>query len=176
MDLGRLLWRYDALAAIDGFLRLGVPLALISGELGRYRGYRGVRQLRALVPLGDARAESGPESALRLHWIEANLPPPVLQHWIYDDDGTPLYRLDIADPDARYAAEYDGDEFHSDAVDMVHDDVRRTWLREHRDWSVDPFRKNPVYTHPARVGDLLAAGHAEALRKLSLWTPRRRVL
>ena len=52
LDLGRLLWRFDALAAIDGFLRLGVPHELLIAEIGRFRGFRGVVQLRALAPSG----------------------------------------------------------------------------------------------------------------------------
>ena len=103
LDLGRLLWRYDALAAIDGFLRIGVPHEILIAEIGRFRGYRGVRQLRALAPLGDGRAESPGESALRLHWYDAGLPRPELQIWVYDDDGVAIYRLDIALPEIRYA-------------------------------------------------------------------------
>ena len=73
LDLGRLLWRFDALAAIDGFLRIGVPHELLILEIGRFKGYRGVRQLRALAPLGDGRAESPGESALRLALVRRGL-------------------------------------------------------------------------------------------------------
>ena len=174
LDLGRLLWRFDALAAIDGFLRIGVPHELMSVEIGRFRGYRGVRQLRHLVPLGDQRAESAAESALRLHWHEAGLPAPELQVWVYDDGGTPRYRLDIADPDLRYAAEYDGEEFHTSPQDREHDAVRRTWLEQEHDWFVDVFTKSDVYERSGDAGMLLAAGHARARQGLSRWTPRRR--
>ena len=84
LDLGRLLWRYDALGAIDAFLRIGVPHEILSAEIDRFKGYRGVRQLRALAPLGDGRAESLAESALRLNWLDAGLPRPDLQTWVYD--------------------------------------------------------------------------------------------
>ncbi len=113
LDCGRLLWRFDGLAVIDGFLRLGVPHDLMRLELGRFKGFRGVIQCRYLVSIGDGRAESGPESALRLHWYDAGLGRPELQWWVYSDTGVPLFRIDIADPAVRYGAEYDGEEFHT---------------------------------------------------------------
>ncbi len=174
LDLGRLLWRFDALAAIDGFLRCGVPHEAMADQCGRFKGYRGVRQLRVLTPLGDARSESVAESALRLHWYDAGLPKPDLQHWIYSDDGIPIYRLDITAPECRYAAEYDGEEFHTAENDQQHDVVRREWISEHRAWLIDPFTKAAVYAPGGDPVVQLQAGFAAARRKVSLWTPRRR--
>ncbi len=57
-----------------GSFSLGVPHELMAAEIGRFKGYRGVRQLRVLVPLGDGRSESPGESVLRLHWYDAGLP------------------------------------------------------------------------------------------------------
>ena len=130
LDLGRLLWRYDALAAIDGFLRIGVPHDLLIAEIGRFKGYRGVRQLRVLAPLGDGRAESPGESALRLNWHDAGLPRPDLQTWVYDDDGVGIYRLDITLPSSCYAAEYDGEEYHTSDEDQEHDEDRRELVQD----------------------------------------------
>lgn len=174
LDLGRLLWRFDALAALDGFLRQGVAQDLLIAEVGRFRRYRGVRQLRALAPLADARAESPGESALRLHWIDAELPRPELQIWIFDDEGTPLFRLDIGDPECRYAAEYDGEEHHSSDDDREHDVSRRTWIRDNRAWTIDVFGKKEVYGPRAYPIPQLRAGHDDARRSVSIWTPRRR--
>ena len=110
-------------------------------EINRFKGYRGVRQLRALAPLGDARAESPGESALRLHWYDAGLPKPELQVWIHSDTGSPIYRLDIADPEVRYSAEYDGEEVHTSAHDREYDESRRLWIEDHRAWTIDPFQE-----------------------------------
>lgn len=145
LDLGRLLWRFDALAGLDGFLSLGVPHDLILGDIPRFRHYRGVVQLRALAPLADGLAESPGESALRLHWYEAGLPRPSLQHWILDDRGVGIFRLDITLPELRYAAEYDGEGFHSSEEDLAHDAGRRAWIEEQRHWTIDAFRKAEVY-------------------------------
>jgi hypothetical protein len=167
LDLGRLLWRYDALAAIDGFLRVGVPHELLSAEIGRFRGYRGVRQLRALVPLGDPRAESPAESALRLNWYDAGLPRPELQWWVYDDDGLGLYRLDIALPEALYGVEYDGEEFHTDTE---HDAERRGWLARERGWHIEVFTKVDVYDRRPDPLPRLAGGLVAARRNVR-WSP-----
>ena len=49
-DLARLVWRFDALAALDQFLRVGVlATAELTGDLDRFRGYRGIVQARHLV-------------------------------------------------------------------------------------------------------------------------------
>lgn len=110
-DLGRLLFRFDALAALDGFARAGVSAAAVRRETLRFKGMRGVVMLRALTELMDPAAESPGESALRLHWVEAGLPAPVLQHRVPTGRGSAL-RLDLADPEVKYAAEYDGEQFH----------------------------------------------------------------
>ncbi|SED23558.1 hypothetical protein SAMN04489844_3980 [Nocardioides exalbidus] len=143
-DLGRRLWRYDALAAVDGFLRAGLDHSELLAEVDRFKGHRGVVQLRALAPLGDLGAESPPESALRLHWHDADIGEPKTQIWEYDDDGRPTYRIDVGDPEARYGAEYFGEQFHG-TDDEEHDEDRIAWLEEHRDWSIEVFTKVDVY-------------------------------
>ncbi len=170
LDLGRLLWRYDALAAIDGFLRIGVPHDLLILEIGRFRGFRGVRQLRALAPLGDGRAESPGESALRLNWYDACLPRPVLQFWLYDDAGVPIYRLDIALPELWYAAEYDGEENHISDEDREYDESRRSWCETERHWIFEVFTKVDVYDRRPDPLPRLAGGFRRA-RSRTLWTP-----
>lgn len=156
-DLGRLLWRFDALAAIDGFLRAGVDHAELLAEVDRYKGFRGVVQLRTLAPLGDGKAESPPESALRLHWYDADIGTPETQIWVHDDAGRPTYRIDVGDPEARYGAEYFGEEFHGDA-DEQHDESRIGWLETERDWGIDVFRKDDVYGDELCAADRLRRG------------------
>lgn len=142
-DLGRLLWRYDALGAIDGFLRLGVDRDELLREVDRFKGFRGVVQLRGLVPLGDDGAESQPESALRLHWHEAGLPWPETQIWV-DDGDVPRFRIDLGHEAVRYGVEYFGEEWH-DEEQREHDDTRIRWLEDDRGWVMDVFRKHHVY-------------------------------
>jgi hypothetical protein len=144
-DLGRLLYRFDALAALDQYLRLGVNHDELLIEIQRFKGYRGVIQLRVLTPIADARAESVAESWLRLFWLDAGLPAPEPQWWEHDDRGVPRYRLDLALPEARFGAEYNGEEFHSSPEDVEADDERLSWLRRERGWHIEVFVKDDVF-------------------------------
>ncbi len=135
MDLGCLLMRRDALAAMDALMRAhSFTRGEMSRMLARYRRRRGVVQLRELVPLVDPRAESQPESWTRLELLDHGLPAPEVQWWV-TIGGVPTYRLDLAYPHARVAIEYDGEEFHSSGDDRDRDRRRRDWLREHG-WTV----------------------------------------
>jgi hypothetical protein len=167
LDLGRLLWRFDALAALDKFLRLGVVLDELLSEIERFKGYRGVLQLRYLAPLADPRAESGAESALRLHWYDAGLPKPEPQWWVCDEHGTALFRLDLALPEVLFAAEYDGTEFHTSDEDRAYDRERRAWLTECRSWVIEVFLNDDIYRLHADPAPRLQAGLHRATATLA---------
>ena len=167
-DLGRLLWRYDALAAIDGFLRLGVAREELIREVDRFKGHRGVVQLRRLAALGDRGAESPPESALRLHWHEADIPaPPETQIWVHADDGMPRFRIDVGDPEVRFGAEYFGEEFHGTDAEAADED-RLQWLRDRRGWVMEVFTKADVYGPDLAAGDRLHRGYFMARSTMGL--------
>jgi hypothetical protein len=135
LDLGCRLSRSGGLAALDGFMReLGVTRAQLDGEVPRYFRRRGVVQLRRLVPIADARAESPGESWTRMEIIDAGLPAPEPQFWVVYD-GVALFRLDLAYPWSKVCVEYDGREFHEGDDAKVHDEQRREWLRRHG-WTV----------------------------------------
>lgn len=140
LDLGCTLRAREALAALDAFARLhGVTAADLSRELPRFKGRRGVRQLRDLVPLVDGRAESPRESWTRYEIIRAGLPAPEPQFWI-EINGVPTYRLDLAYPHRRVVIEYDGYDAHERTPEQKERDrERRKWLREHG-WSVIVIR------------------------------------
>lgn len=161
LDLGRLLWRFDALAALDGFARAGVSLRSLEASLPRFRGARGVVQLRSLVPLVDPRAESPAESALRLHWYDAGLPRPEVQWWI-ERDGVPVFRLDLALPDEGYAVEYDGEAFHSSDEDRDADDSRRLWIARERQYHFEVFTRSDIYVPGGDTWVRLRAGRRTA--------------
>lgn len=164
-DLGRGLWRFDALAALDGFLRLHLDPAMLAAEVERFKGYRGVVQLRTLVPLSDGRSESPGESALRLHWYDSGLPRPVLQIWLYDDAGVAIFRLDIGLEEMWFAAEYDGEAFHGDE-DEERDRERRRWIEHERGWTIEVFRKEHVYAPRADPRPRLLGGYRRARARL----------
>lgn len=170
LDLGRLLRRHDAIGALDAFLRIGVsPQQLLAGP-DRFGGYRGVVQLRELAPLADARAESPPESALRLYAHDEGLPAFEPQYWVHDDAGVPVFRLDLAVPALHYAAEYHGERFHAPNDRQQHDEARMEWLAR-RSWEVEAFWKGDVYAPGADPGARLRRGVLRARSRLGDWVP-----
>ncbi|MGZ4637621.1 MAG: type IV toxin-antitoxin system AbiEi family antitoxin domain-containing protein [Actinomycetes bacterium] len=139
LDLACNLRRRGGLAALDGFMREhDLRRDQMRRELQRYFRRRGVVQARALVELADPRAESPGESWTRLEIHDRDLPAPTPQVWVYDDQGLPLFRLDLAWRRRKVAAEYDGRDFHGEDR-RAHDEERRAWLRR-RGWKVVVFR------------------------------------
>jgi hypothetical protein len=159
-DLGRVRRREDAISALDQMFRLpGFPVEVFLAGVERFRGMRWVTTLRVIAPLADGRAESPPESILRLYWIDAGLPWPVpqLEVWV---DGVLIARLDIGNLKIRYAVEYDGVEWHSSPAQIAHDRRRRLAVRE-QDFTVDVFTKASVFGQHRDVEARLAAVAAD---------------
>lgn len=165
-DLGRTRWPDRSLPALDQMLRLGAFTKdeLIAG-VGRFRGYRWVTVLRVMVLIADGRAESPPESVLRLRWIEVHLPTPVPQIEVRAG-GDFIARLDIGNEDLRFAAEYDGAEWHSTPEQQAHDRRRRKAAEERAGWLVQPFVKENLFGRQQDAERLLVEGAAEARRRL----------
>jgi hypothetical protein len=167
-DLGRLLNRDRAFAALDAMLALGV---FDSDELWdavkRFRGMRGVRQLRGFAPLADGRAQSAAESILRLRWLDVlTLPRPELQIEV-PRPGQPSYWLDLGIRELRYAAEYDGEEWHLRIPEQsARDARRRTWIREERGWIIDVVTKDNLFGRTRDIEGILLSGVREARRRL----------
>ena len=157
-DLGRLLRRDAALAALDAMTRLGrFTVDDLVVEVGRFRGYRGVRQLRALAPLVDPGAESFGESVLRLRWYDAGLfPRPETQIPVLKPELSLMARLDLGCSAWRYAAEYDGAGFHGSDQE-AHDRARRDWIAD-EGWTVEVFRRDDVFGARQDASARLAKG------------------
>jgi len=90
---------------------------------------RGTVRARGLLDLGSERAESPPESWLRLVLIEHGFPLPDVNWAITTPDGRELVRLDLAWPRLRICVEYDGWEAH--AGREAEDAARAAELRRH---------------------------------------------
>jgi len=163
-DLGRVRWTDQAISGIDAVLRLGsFTHEEFLGGVERFRGMRWVTVLRAVAPLGDGRSESPGESVLRLRWIEVHLPTPHPQLEVYR--GSDLIAiLDIANEDLRYAAEYDGVEWHTSEDQREHDRRRRDEVRD-EEWVVDAFVAENLFGHHQDAEAKLLAGAAEARRR-----------
>lgn len=135
-DLGRRETLKAAVARLDALAgATGVRAADVAPLIGRYRGARGLRQLRTALQLMDAGAQSPKESWLRLILIDAGLPKPVTQLMVHNGDYYPLAYLDLGWEDPMVAVEYDGDQHRSDRRQYVKDISRRQML-ENRGWII----------------------------------------
>jgi hypothetical protein len=106
--------RRTAFAALDEAMR-GLPpdhcrklQENVRDRLADRRDRRGIHRASTLLDLATGKAESPPESILRLLVVEAGFPVPEPQYEITAVDGRVVYRLDMAWPSRRIALEYDG--------------------------------------------------------------------
>jgi hypothetical protein len=99
----------------------------------RRRGGRGWLSAARAFDLADCRAQSPPESQLRVRLILAGLPRPVAQHPVPCPSGV-LLHPDLAWPQFRVALEYDG-QWHADP-DQLHRDRQRLNLLVSAGWIV----------------------------------------
>jgi very-short-patch-repair endonuclease len=170
-DLARVLPRLDAIAVLDAALAVGATeRESIAAALGRSAGLRGVRAARTLLAMADPGAESPMESRLRLRILDAGLPHPVTQYPVG------RYRLDLAWPGWRVAAEYDGAVHDARNVTRL-DRARHNGLRA-LGWQVFVFTDRDVYRQPEVIGAVLApalgrqsAGGAASPRGVDIPTP-----
>jgi very-short-patch-repair endonuclease len=118
-------------------LRIGVPdldVFLRSRLVGRAalerqfwgRRNRGIRLARHALQLADPRAESPPESELRVVLVVGGFHPKP-QHNVYKEKRRFLGRLDLAIVESKVAIEYDG-RWHDTPSQVIHDQERRQQL------------------------------------------------
>jgi very-short-patch-repair endonuclease len=122
-----------AVADLDAMVRAGAVTlpaldALAEGGTGRW----GVVKVRRAIPLVDPRAESAPESRVRVALVMAGLQP-VPQYEVRRA-GVLLGRVDLAFPEVRLAVEYEG-AHHFEGSKIVRDDARLAGL-EAAGWRV----------------------------------------
>jgi hypothetical protein len=148
IEMARTCRRPRVLATLDAALRSGIcSMTELDNALKEQHGRRGVVNVRELLPLADARAESPMESEMRLVFIDWGLPTPELQYEIRDLHGQ-LWRVDFAWPEYRVAAEYDSMEWHANPIAVKHDRIKLARLQE-MGWTsvpavVDDIRQYPV--------------------------------
>jgi Protein of unknown function (DUF559) len=105
----------------------------VQERLNRRDDRRGTARGTVLLSLATGKAESPPESWLRLVVADAGYPLGVPQHEVRDLDGRVIYRLDLAWPELRIALEYDGYEAHENRES---DDAERDARLRARGWLV----------------------------------------
>ena len=115
-----------AVAALDGMTRAGtVGLDDLTAMVRDGVGQWGVAKVRRAVELVDPRADSPPESWVRVALVLAGLRP-VPQCPV--DVGGFVVHVDLGFPEARVAVEYEG-AYHFEDDQLVRDDERYELLR-----------------------------------------------
>ena len=112
-----------AVALVDGMLRDGrLTEEALLAEVGRRTGRWRSQRAHVVLSLVDGRAQSPPESHVRVACARAGLPSPVPQY-VVEVDGAFLAQVDLAWPEAKLVVEYEG-AYHFDELQIRNDDQR----------------------------------------------------
>lgn len=103
----------------------------IADRLATRADRRGTARAAALLALVTGKADSPPESWLKLLVVEAGFPMPTAQFEVIDALARVRYFLDLCWPELRIALEYDGYEAHEYRLDR---DAERDLDLERRGW------------------------------------------
>lgn len=138
--------RPDALALADEALKLaGCDAELFRKAVGTRlesrQDPRGTVLAAGLIDLASPRADSPPESWLRMRLLDAGFPVPEVNWPLVGLDGVERYRIDLAWPALRIAVEYDGVDAHDGR--KAEDGARQADL-ERRGWIVVRVRKEDL--------------------------------
>lgn len=112
----------DAVVAVDRMVREGAADLQMVRDLAAAATGPGSARARAACALADGRAESPPETRLRLLIGRSGFPAPVAQFAVYDR-GRFVARVDFAWPGSKVAVEYDG-LWHADSAQFARDRQR----------------------------------------------------
>lgn len=156
----------EAIGWIDALARRQrLTVVELRKEAIRHVGEMGSRRASSTLAKADPRAESPPESTLRLAFHHAGFAVPVPQFSVIVN-GFFIARVDFAWPQWRVAVEYDG-QWHSDPRQLHRD---RTRLRELNaaGWYVFPVTREDMHDMPrliAQIGALLDRRRREFERR-----------
>jgi len=136
---------------LDALLRAeAIDLETLEKAVQRRRDH-GIVRAREAVALADPRAESIPESELRVLLVLAGLrPEPQL---VVYQNGVFLGRLDLAFAEFKLAVEYDG-EWHNDG-DQPERDARRRAAFRAAGWDFVIVTKDQLYGDPRAIIDAI---------------------
>ena len=150
--------RIDALARATGF-----TVDEVQPLIDAHRGARGMKQLRWVLPLIDAGAESPQETRTRLVLIAGGLPRPQTQIVVRNEWNWVLARIDLGWEEWLVGVEYDGPQHWTDPRVRAND-IDRTAELERRGWRLIRVGADLLRNRPDIVVDrvrraLLAAGY-----------------
>lgn len=156
-DLGAVLALPDLVAAGDFFLREGrAARDELERAVERFPSRRGVRRLRQALGLLDGRAESRPETLVRVALVLAGIPGIEANVEVHDADGVFLGRVDLCIPWARVVVEYHGDH-HRVEKDRWRKDRARVGRMRAAGWFVIELTADDLRDLPAVVAQVQPA-------------------
>ncbi|MFB4307469.1 hypothetical protein [Actinomadura sp. GTD37] len=147
LDCARWLPRFEAVAALDQFLRQGAGAEEITTMGRALPGYRGNKRLREIIRLADRGAASPGETWIRVAVVSTGFPRPRTQIPVMGPRNGHLY-IDLGYPEFRVGLEYDGERHHAGPRARAHDTSRRRWLAKEMHWEIIPVTKT-FLTRPA---------------------------
>lgn len=115
---------------------------------------RGIRTLREAVDLLDDRAESRPESLLRVIVVRSGLPVPEVNYVVVQTETGRDVRLDLAFVEHKLVLEYQGD-YHRTKAQWRKDMTRRTRL-EAQGWRVMELNADDLHDPDELVARIAA--------------------
>ncbi|MHC2185263.1 hypothetical protein ACVLV4_000901 [Rathayibacter agropyri] len=156
-DLGAVLPLADLVAVGDFFLHARlIDGAGLKAAVERYPGRRGLRLLRTALALLDGRAESRPESLVRVALVLAGIAGIEANVVIRDEKGGFLARVDLCIAWARVVIEYHGDYHRVEKGRWRRDRARAGRLRA-AGWNVIELTGDDLTDLPAVVAAVRAA-------------------
>jgi hypothetical protein len=138
LDLGTMLSLHDLVAAGDHLIHWRLPQATTRDLLDALEGRlnrRGRRLLLTAIGLLNDRAESPPESILRVIITLAGLPEPRVNHSVSDHFGEFVARTDLMIDEYKIVLEYQGD-YHRKSPGRWRADMTRRSRLEALGWKV----------------------------------------
>jgi len=138
-DLATLLHEEELVAAGDNVLWHRRPSSTrvsfddLTNASARYSGRRGRPLIRSSFPLLSDRADSFPESVIRVRMIRAGLPAPDVNVEIFDRAGRFLAMPDMTYPLYALSFDYEGDHHRTDS-DQWEKDISRVPRLEESNW------------------------------------------
>ena len=129
-DLASVLGLLDLVAAGEHLIHWRLPLVdheELTARSREFVGRRGMSKIRQALPLLDGRAESPPESMLRVILSLHGLPRPDINHSIVDTETGKAVRPDFIFAEQKVILEYQGD-YHRTKAQWRKDMTRRTRL------------------------------------------------
>jgi hypothetical protein len=160
-DLGRRPGLERAVVHVDALAQAtGVTVDDVQLVSAAHRGARGMKQLRRVLLLADAGAESPQETRTRLLLIAGGLPKPQTQIVVRRNWGAVLARIDLGWDEWLVGVEYDGAQHWTDSRIRTNDIDRAAEL-ERRGWRIIRVSAELLHRRPdivlARVRDALRA-------------------